>query len=59
MRKHANENEDLKMFECRLIDFEMYASFKFLEELFVILEVNWMSLAHLCGIKHGGILLPV
>lgn len=47
------------MFECGLINFEVYASFKFLEELFVILEVNWMSLAHLCGIKHGGILLPV
>lgn len=37
----------------------MYAYFNFLKELVVILEVNWMSLAHLCGIKHGGILLPV
>lgn len=39
--------------------FEMFASFIFLIELVVILEVNWMSLAHFCGIKHGGILLPV
>lgn len=39
--------------------FEMFASFTFLVELVVILEVNWMSLAHFCGIKHGGILLPV
>lgn len=39
--------------------FEMFAFFIFLVELVVILEVNWMSLAHFCSIKHGGILLPV